>query len=67
MHNYAKVKSQLKDCRFSSLPELRSATANIISQYNQDWYRAIFNKWMKQHRKCTAYNGKYFEKKLISK
>ena len=44
---YPKVKSQLKGRRFSSHPELRSATANIISKYNQDWYRAIFNKWVK--------------------
>ena len=37
---YPEVKSQLKRHQFSSLQELRSATANIISQYNQDWYRA---------------------------
>ena len=54
---YHRVKSQLKVRRFSSYPELRSTTANIISQYNQDWYRAIFNTWMKRHRKCIAYNG----------
>ena len=35
-----KVKSQLKGRRCSSLPELRSASASIISQYNQDWSRA---------------------------
>jgi len=29
----------------------------------QDWSRAIFNKWVKRHRKCIAYNGEYFEKK----
>ena len=57
---YPKVKSQLKGRRFSSHPELRSASANIISQYNQDGSRAIFNK---RHRKCIAYNGEYFEKK----
>jgi len=34
---YPRVKSQLKRRRFSSLSELRSASANIISQYNQDW------------------------------
>ena len=33
---YPKVKSQLEGRRFSSHPELRSATANIISKYNQD-------------------------------
>ena len=60
---YPKVKSQLKGRRFSSHPELRSATANIISQYNQYWSRAIFNKCMKRHRKCIAYNDDYFEKK----
>ena len=60
---YPKVKSQLKGRRFSSLPELRSASASIISQYNQDWYRAIFNKWVKRHRTCTAYNGENSEKK----
>ena len=54
---YPRVKSQLKGRRFSSYPELRSTTANIISQYNQDWYRAIFNAWMKRYRKCIAYNG----------
>ena len=37
---YPEVKSQLKRHQFSSLQELHSATANIISQYNQDWYRA---------------------------
>jgi len=58
-----KVKSQIKGRRFSSLPELRSTSANIISQYNQDWYRATFNKWVKRHRECIAYNGEYFEKK----
>ena len=57
---YPKVKSQLKGCQFSSHPELRSASANIISQYNQDWSRAIFNKCMKRHRKCIAYNDDYF-------
>ena len=41
---YPNVKSQLKGRRFSSHPELRSATANFISQYNQDWSRAILNK-----------------------
>ena len=41
---YPKVKSQLKGRRFSSLPELGPASANIISQYNHDWYRAFFNK-----------------------
>jgi len=61
---YHKVKSQLNGRRFSSLPDFRSASANIISQYNQDWYRAIFNKWVKRHRKCKAYNGEYFEKKV---
>jgi len=60
---YPKVKSQLKGRRFSSHPELSLATANIISQYNQDWSRAIFNKWVKQHRKCIPYNGENFEKK----
>ena len=60
-----KVKSQLKGRRFSSLPELRSASVNIISQYNQDWYRAIFNKWVKRHRKCIAYNGEYFYYQLV--
>ena len=64
---YPKAKSQLKDRRFSSHPELRSATANIISQYNQDWSRAIYNKWVKRHRKCIAYNGEYFESKMTSK
>ena len=53
------VKSQLKGHRFSSLTltilELRSPTANIISQYNQDWYRVIFDKWVKGDRKCVAY------------
>jgi len=58
-----KAMSQLKDRRLSSYSDLRSATANIISQYNQDWSRAIFNKWMKRHRECIAYNGEYFEKK----
>ena len=58
-----KVKLQFKGRRFSSLPEFRSASANIISQYNQDWYIAIFNKWVKQHRKCIVYNGEYFGKK----
>ena len=58
-----KVKLQFKGRRFSSLPEFRSASANIISQYNQDWYRAIFNKWVKQHRKCIVYNGEYFGEK----
>jgi len=58
-----KVKSQLKGRRFSSHPELRSATANIISQYNQDWSRAIYNKWVKRHRKCISYNGEFFKKK----
>jgi len=62
-NSYPKVKSHLKGRRFSSLPELRSASANIISQYNQDWSRAIFNKWVKRHRKCIAYNGEYLEKK----
>ena len=60
---YPKVKSQLKGRRFSSHPELLSATANLISQYNQDSSRAISNKWVKQHQKCIAYNGEYFEKK----
>ena len=31
---YPKVKSQLKGRRFSSLLQLRSASANIISQYS---------------------------------
>ena len=39
---YPKVNSQLKSRRFPSYPELRSATANIISQYNQDWSRVIY-------------------------
>ena len=64
---YPKVKSQLKDRQFSSHPELRSATANIISQYNQDWSRGIINKWVKRHRKCIAHNCEYFEKILTSK
>ena len=38
---YPRVKSQLKRRRFSHHPELRSATANIISYYNQDWSRDI--------------------------
>ena len=58
---YLKVKSQLKGRWYSSRPELCSATANIISQYNQDWYRAFFNTWVKQHWKCIAYNGEYFD------
>lgn len=60
---FPEIKSQLKGRRFSSLSELRSATANIISQYNQDWYRDIFDKWVRRHRKCVAYDGEYFEKK----
>ena len=60
---YPKVKSQLKGRRFSSLSKLHTASANIILQYNQDWSRVIFNKWVKLHQKCLAYNGEYFEKK----
>ena len=59
---YPEVKSQLNGCRFSSLPELRSATANIISQYNQDWFRAVFNKWVKRHRICIAYKANTLRK-----
>ena len=59
---YPKVKSQLKGRRFSSLSKLHTASANIILQYNQDWSRVIFNKWVKRHQKCLAYNGEYFAK-----
>ena len=34
---YPKVKSQLKGPPIFIHPELYSASANIISQYNQDW------------------------------
>lgn len=60
---FPEIKSQLKGHRFSSLSELRSATANIIAQHNQDWYKDIFDKWVRRHRKCVSHDGEYFEKK----
>ena len=53
---FPEVKSQLNGRRFSTLSELRSITSNIISQYGQDWYRDIFDKWVKRHRQCVAYD-----------
>ena len=48
---FPEVMSQLEGRRFSTL----------ISQCGQDWYRDIFDKWVKRHRKCLAYDGAYFE------
>jgi len=57
------IKKQLKGKRFRSLQELRTATSQIVAQYDQQWYIDIFNQWVHRHRRCVECGGGYFEKK----
>ena len=39
-------KSQLKGGWFKFVKALRSATQKKFRQYNEDWYRTIFKRWV---------------------
>ena len=62
---YPKVKSQLKGRRFSSRPELRLATANIISQYNQDWSRAIYWRILREKWQVSDWRSQFNKPTLL--
>ena len=59
---FPQVKSQLKGRRFATLTELRGATQMILNQYDEDWYRSIYDKWVHRHRLCVQTGGNYFVK-----
>ena len=60
---FPSIKKQLKGYRFRSLHDLQVATTNIVSQYDQEWYRDVYKQWIYRHKRCIQHNGEYFEKK----
>ena len=56
------IKSQLRGRKFENLFELKTATMNIITKIDTEWYSNVFSKWVYRHEKCIQCGGEYFEK-----
>ena len=61
---YIKVhtSSQLLGRKFENSFELKTATMNIITKIDTEWYSYVFSKWVYRHSKCIQCGGEYFEK-----
>ena len=57
------IKKQLKGRKFKSLPGLRVAVKTIVSQFDEQWYKNMFDQWVQRHHPCILHRGEYFEKK----
>ena len=60
---FPSIKKQLKGRKFKSLPGLRVAVKMILSQFDEQWYKNMFDHWVHRHRPCILHRGEYFEKK----
>lgn len=59
---FPRLKSELRGRRFENLDELRLATRSVVSHFEKDWYREVFDKWVDRHKRCITAKGEYFEK-----
>jgi histone-lysine N-methyltransferase SETMAR len=56
------VKSALKGRKFDSFQELSFATQKVVADFDQEWYRAVFDQWIYRHHRCIELGGDYVEK-----
>ena len=59
---FPELKRQLRGIKFETVEELVKSTQIIVSSFNEDWYRDIYDKWVMRHEKCVKLNGGYVEK-----
>lgn len=61
---FPEIKAQLEGCRFTTFKELTTAIHStcIIPQFDQDWYKNVFNLGEATQEVCGVWRGVYFEK-----
>ena len=58
-HNW--LKENLRGQRFNDRKELMSTTLRFNMTLNKEWFRGVYNGWIKWHRFGIACHGEYFE------
>lgn len=59
---FPKLKSHLRGNHFQDRDEIRFAIRNFNRGIDSQWYRGVYDKWVKRHQKCITCAGEYFEK-----
>ncbi len=59
---FPKLKSHLRGNHFQDRDETRYAIRNCNRCLDAEWYRGVYDKWVKRHQKCINHAGDYFEK-----
>jgi histone-lysine N-methyltransferase SETMAR len=64
---FAMLKHELQGQKFSTDTEVKKATAATLRKMSGNGLLQVFEKWVGCYKKCTAYEGCYFEKETVSK
>ena len=57
-----KLKKHLRGKRYQDREEIRYAIRSFNKTLNTVWFKEVYEKWVKRHRKCISHAGEYFEK-----
>lgn len=56
------LKEHLRGKRYEDAEELMQETLRFNRRLGKDWFKCVFEKWVKRHRLCIQHRGNYFEK-----
>ena len=56
------VKAELRGRRFETTDELKYAARSIVAKISKQWYRDVYEEWIRRYQRCISCKGEYFEK-----